>query len=255
MMKAVLILYLFWATIPVVFAGHMNDCVPEGRWYNSYSDRTILVKSGHNYIKIKGLRSRNGWTYFDRRGSQIFVDIYGNTIRRKNDDVFVFTDRFRHTRWTFIYEGHRRSRWDERRYDRDDAYFDFTEDRHLSAADRKYQDDDFDNLNDGYAKAEKYNTLPPSSGKNLVVPISLEGVWTASGIDAKVYVVDTRDGIKVRLSNEKKWYVYNWDKKAGLLLSEDGQSYTLVHDSRLVWRDKTHSKIIYLEKSADTWDD
>lgn len=52
-----------------------------------------------------------------------------------------------------------------------------------------------------------------------------EGLWFDEKTDTYLIVVETRDGIKVRLKDSRLWYSYYRTNQPGSFVSDDGKSY------------------------------
>jgi hypothetical protein len=52
-----------------------------------------------------------------------------------------------------------------------------------------------------------------------------EGLWFDEKTDTYLIVVETRDGIKVRLKDSRLWYSYYLTNQPGTFVSDDGKSY------------------------------
>jgi len=212
-----------------------------GRWYSPYLDRMIRIGSDRGGIKVRGLFYRNKWVKFQYAGRDEFFCGNGDRIIRVSRDRVVFSSANRRTRITLIpweyrhdrYE-HGRTGWRPGRPSDRDISDDFgrDDDRYFEPEDYAGRDNDYgdpDGGHDGY--------------------LDLEGTWMAEGLGRKVYIVDTRDGLKARLQDDSRWYKYFQAKgNSGEYISDDGQKYRWVGQNKLEWSDKSGNKRLVLNR-------
>lgn len=236
-------IYFFFILIllPVFLFAESNQNIVSGKWYNPYIDRQIVILAFRDGIKVKGIHSKNGWTFFDRMGSRIFYDVYGNKIRLFGHDQILYTDRRKKVRLTFILLNSYQNQ-DRQKYNRGHDSNEYYNEDDQRFSDRK---NDFSEQNDHHGKL-----------KNEFEPNDLEGTWKVKDFSKTVYIVETRDGIKARFSDEKKWFTYHrvsYDS-AGFV-SDEGHEYIYNGDGKLIWMDKTKAKKFYLTKISDQFQD
>lgn len=233
--------YFILILFPVFLFAESNQHIVSGKWYNPYIDRQIVVLAFPDGIKVKGIHSKYGWTFFDRRGSGTFYDVYGNKIRLFGHDQILYTDRRKKVRLSFILLNTYKNQ-DRQRYKRGDDKSDY-----YNKYDQKFSDkeDDFSEQNDHNGN-QKYE----------IEPNDLEGTWKVKDFSKTVYIVETRDGIKARFSDEKKWFTYHRSShdSAGFV-SDEGYQYIYTGDGKLIWIDKTQAKKFYLTKISDQFQD
>ena len=88
-----------------------------------------------------------------------------------------------------------------------------------------------------YFLTEPENNRPGIERKpqnNSPVLSGLEGLWYNDSPGIYLVVVETRDGIKARLKDERKWVSYVWQKNEGIYLSDEG-NYYYVKDNTLIY--------------------
>lgn len=236
-MKSVI---LFFSMLMVSFTTIASNSISEGNWYNPHLKRSIYITSYHDGIKVKGIHSRYGSTWFEKCGRNTYCDRYDNYFKVSGRDRLVFYKRDGRVRLTFYptrsNDCEPRSRYD----DRDDDWY--SDDRRY---DDGYGDDDYNSRNRG--KGRVINKRPSYN-------FSPEGTWQSSDFGKKVFIVDTRDGLKARFSDDSKWYIFkNDDKKSGIYLGDKGHRYEYIDDN-LYWIDNVGQRKYKLTKISDAID-
>ena len=69
-----------------------------------------------------------------------------------------------------------------------------------------------------------------------------------------MYIVETRDGIKARFSDELKWYVYLKDSTNSVYIGENEQKY-FIKNGILIWTNANQTMTFYLTKVSDDLED
>jgi hypothetical protein len=198
-----------------------------GLWYNKIANKTIEIKTYLDGIKVVGIHAPNKWTWFDQINKNTYRDKYDNTIKIGSETIKYVAYR-RNIKLTFIKV-------------------------HLSPEKHNYDDQSENDYVDKQPTHTLYNQEITKEKKDNIYPSKLliakdlVGTWQVQDYDKKVYITDTRDGIKARFNNEKKWYSFTSSAAINGFISADGHSYTIV-DGRLVWTDKTGKKKFYLDK-------
>jgi len=226
----ILLPYLFFAN---------NKLSLSGTWYNPFRDMTIQIVDYPDGIKVRGLHSGFRWVYFDMTGSYTFRDVYGNKIKRIDRGHIIYSARNRNERLTFV--------------NMDD--FHIQNDRKL----RKYRYyEDYIDSNQQYDRndndanyLQEYNYQSENRNQKAFFA-DPEGTWKVKEISKNVFIVETRDGIKARFSDESRWYSYTKDLADPFLFkNEKGHTYRLSDDGQLIWNDKENKRRFYLIKISD----
>jgi hypothetical protein len=231
-------------------------------WYNGYLNRTIEIFQYEDGIEVKGLHSNLGYFWFQRRSSHSYFDRYGNKIKLYRTKIIYYSNR-RNSRLTFlpVYDRFdRRNCEDEYRdrgyhdhdyYDRE-RYDDYRRNNNRHGADNTYRKDRKSRPSEANRSYEKRGI---TKNENIVTQDKvsndeIEGTWKVKDLSKKVYIVDTRDGIKARFSDELKWYVYKSKGQENEFIAENGQTYTL-KNGVLIWSNGDLTKTFYMTKISD----
>lgn len=237
-------------------------------WYNGYLNRTIEINRFADGIEVRGLHSRNGSSWFERRSSNSYYDRYENKLKLINNKV-IYYNRRKSSRLTFLPRYSRSqnrhcgndSRYRDMDYhdygDNQDDYYDDRNSNHRNRDNERYSNQQ------GYRDRETNRGLPideyrPNSSntfdKENTNIEEIEGTWQVKDLNKKVYIVETRDGIKARFSDELKWFDYKQGDDKNEFTSENGQKYTL-RNGILTWSNHSRSKIFSLSKVSDDMED
>jgi hypothetical protein len=229
--------YMVLILLPVFLHAEANQLMVSGKWYNPYINRQIEIIVYPDGLKVRGIHSKNRWTYFERSGNRTFRDWYGNRIRFQGLEELLYTSNTRRARLTFfLMHGYQKSRWDKETggyADRD--YYD--------ERDSRYGNDDTD------VNEKKYQNRNQKVDFDIK---DMEGTWKVNDLSKNVFIIETRDGIKARFSDENKWFSYikEPNDSAGFV-SEEGHQYIYSEDGKLIWVDKTNAKKFFLNKISD----
>jgi hypothetical protein len=201
------------------------EAIPDGVWYNSIYNRTLVIETYGNGMNIRGIHSRQGWTWFKRVAKWSYYDDFGNRIKLYPHKV-VYTSYKNNQRLSFF---------------------------------------PVDSKHDGINKRPDYvgnHAEKPKhpqghvikSDGGLIDHDNLEGTWKVEGIDKEVYITETREGIKARFKDARQWYVYEFDPSLRAYISPDGNRYELTGNV-LSWTDKSQRKKFFLYKISDELED
>ena len=217
----ILLCILFIFTLNIQAQSH----VPDGVWYNKYSDRLVQAESTNGGILIKGIHSINRWTYFEYIRPGVYEDSYRNRISFRNPRKWIYQSRTSNRKLTFAQiESRPRATSTIERTDR------------LSY--------DKGTNTDSPAPPLHYQKLP-----------ALEGTWYAESVKSYVYITETRDGLKARLKDSKSWFIYEKnpvDEKE--FITSSGSRYYRMPDGTLVWTSKENNRNLVLVKVSDDFD-
>jgi hypothetical protein len=201
--------------------------IPDGVWYNSVFNRTLVIETYRNGMNIRGIHSRSGWTWFRRVAKWSYYDDYGNKLKIYPHKV-VYTSFKNNQRLTFFPVDSKHDRINRRP----------------------------DNM---YSNAEKPNhhqgrDIGSDNERNRIDTDNLEGTWKVEGIDKEVYITETREGIKARFKDARQWYDYEFSPPLHAYISPDGNRYEL-SGKALTWTDKDMRKKFILYKISDELED
>ena len=245
-MRALITLIVMFITSSFILnANNPHPRSYNGLWHNDYTGKTIEIQAYADGLNIKGLPTYRHWVWFERSSGNTYYDRYGNRIKIQGPYIRFYTHR-RHGRLTFIqlqndrprpsagHDGHKgRERHNE------DDYYD------QSYRNERYNDDD--SYNDDRTYTKELNKAQSYSKPSYNDP---EGTWQVQSPNKKVYITETRDGLKARFSDELKWYTYKLDTSSGNYISENGNRYIFEND-RLLWIDKSGNRKFYMTKISE----
>ena len=221
--------------------------INDGSWYNPYLQRNIFISHHRDGVKIKGIHSRYGWTWFERCGKNSFSDRYENTVKFAGNNRMVYYKRNRRARLTFYPVSDRN--YDHRSGNRHDGGF---------RNNINNNDDDWysDNEPSGYRDYESDNDVEGrgdvSTTRKRRNHINPEGTWQSAEFDRKVYIIDTRDGLKARFIDEHDWYIFKSDEKnKGVFYSDKGHRYECIDENNMLWIDSSGQRRYKLIKISD----
>ena len=243
-MRALFTLIVIFVTFSCILnANNPHPRSYNGLWYNNYTGKTIEIQHYADGLKIKGLPAYRNWARFERNSANTYYDRFGNRIKLQGPNIRYYTNR-RHGRLTFVKiqnDKHRPTNTRDRhhsieRLDDDDYYDAYDRNIRITDQDRYLDDED---VNSSFP-------ITPSRQANNDV----EGTWQVNNPDKKVYITETRDGLKARFSDELKWYVYHLETSSGNYISENGNRYIFEND-RLVWIDKSGNRKFYMTKISE----
>jgi hypothetical protein len=222
---------------------HASQSIKEGSWYNPYLQRNIFISHHRDGVRIKGIHSRYGWTWFERCGKNTFRDRYENTVKFTGSSRMIYFKQNRRARLTF--------------YPVTDRYYDRYGER-PGGTYRNYGDDDWYSEHDrtDYKYEESQNdvegrgsALTSRKHRNLISP---EGTWQSRELNRNVYIIDTRDGLKARFSDEHDWYIFKSDdKNKGVFYSEKGHRYEYIDENNMLWIDSSGQRKYKLIKISE----
>lgn len=233
-------------------------------WYNGYLNKTIEIFQYEDGIEVKGLHSNRGYFWFQRRLSHLYFDRYGNKIKLHRNKIVYYANR-RNSRLTFlpVYDrfDHRNceDEYRDRRYhDHDyydrERYDDYRRNNNRHGADNTHRNDRKsrpNTANRSYAYEKRsISKNDEITYQEQISQDEIEGTWKVKDLSKKVYIVDTRDGIKARFSDELKWYVYKSKGQENEFIAENGQTYTL-KNGVLIWSNADLTKTFYMSKISD----
>lgn len=245
--------------VTMLFALHLgatdNHPRKSERWYSPYLNRQVKIMDDRGGILVKGIFRSNRWTYFEYAGRNEYVSRSGDRLIFARRDVAVFTSRHDRTRLTLVPWSQRKEKYSQphnrpgngRWNDCDQDYYD----------EKEYFDDEYD-YNNNYDRYRQSDHRGSQTGSNSTIPgnrRSIEGTWLAEGTGRKVYILDTRDGLKARLEDDARWYKFYSDQSNdGMYTADQGQTYRWTGQNTLEWTDKEGKKRFILKKISDHLD-
>ena len=213
----------------------------DGIWFHPDLKTNIRAKTYYDGIKVQGIHKRGKWVYFERCGLNSFCDRYDNLIKFRDKNKLVYYNRRSKSKFTFypIHDKIEIRQNEERRDDNYDSYSDL-------------ENYDIKGESDTFSKDRTKNDYP-AKDTQLTSFISPEGTWRVNDPNKTVFIVDTRDGIKARFSDDKSWFIFKNDPiKSGTYISEAGHRYEYIDDNNMVWIDKNGQRKYRLERIKDT---
>jgi hypothetical protein len=236
-------------------------------WYNVYLEKTIEIEYFGNGIKVSGLHYGNNHTWFKRRSSSTYYNRFGGKLKILRNKI-VYYDNRTHSRLTFLPINSRTrsySNTDDCKPSEHDYYdYDssFGHEQHRQSKSSYDNDREQRNRSKNDISSSKQNNLDGNTNSNSYpMPISstvthdqIEGTWQVEDLPKKVYIVDTRDGIKARFSDNLTWYIYKKRTENHLFISENGQKYTL-KNNKLIWSNADNTKSFSMIKISDDLND
>jgi hypothetical protein len=207
------------------FGAQAQYTIPDGVWYNKYSDRLVLAESTSGGILVKGIHAVNRWTFFEYIRQGVYEDSYRNRISFRNPRKWIYQSRTSSRKLTFVQIESRPTA--------------------TSLADRteRLRYDEDKNTN---------KSAPPISYQKLP---ALEGTWYAETIKSYVYITETREGLKARLKDSRSWFIYEKnpiDEKE--FITSSGSKYYRMQDGTLVWTSKENNRNLVLIKISDEFE-
>lgn len=262
--------FVFIIYILSISAVYSNEKITGQRqfWYNGLLNRTIEVQHYTDGIEVKGLHSRHGYSWFQRRSSTSYFDKYGNKLKWSRNKVIYYNQR-RNSRLTFL---PRYDRTQNRDCDYDPIYRDMGQHDYSDNQNHDYEDyipNRSDRKNQRYSKQSKAREHDINRSQSVdnrrsnpsnnfedqyANTTALEGTWKVKDLNKKVYIVETRDGIKARFSDELKWYVYLKDSTNSVYIGENEQKY-FIKNGILIWTNANQTMTFYLTKVSDDLED
>jgi len=84
---------------------------------------------------------------------------------------------------------------------------------------------------------------------------NLEGIWYQAEMGKELILLDNRSGIKLRFRGERNWFYFE-ELNDGVYRDRNGNTYTMLSDSRIRWNDARGYRSYVLEKRSDRidWD-
>lgn len=227
-----------------IFSLSELSATPHEVWYNAYSGITISTEYHTNGMYVRGLYNKNRTTWFKRKSSSTFRDSRGNTILISSDKL-IFTDRKRRSKLTFItltafnnqhsINSQPLSKSNPRMVDNRDY-------------DTSLSNETTRNVNtvQNQGKLE----LVEENTSTSISLISLEGTWSVQNLDKKVYITETRDGLKARFTDSMNWVSYERISGTNDYINPEGEKYTRNQDN-LIWHYSSGQKIFILTKISN----
>jgi hypothetical protein len=235
--------YIALLILPFGTNAERSAVLTSGYWYNPFSNRQIEIVSYPDGIKVNGIHNKFGWSWFDKIGSSTYRDVFGNKIRQTAKYELIYTNRNKSERLTF--------RWFKtvNGYDRSYPY------RHAddeAAADDYYSPkaEDAKSNYGQYKAGDKQDLINSKNGSGSGF-LRMEGTWQVNDLSKKVFIAETREGIKARFIDESKWFVFTKQGLENIFVSESGHQYELFATGELVWSDKERKRKFYLSKISD----
>ncbi len=216
-------------------------------WYNGYLEKTIEIAYFGNGIKVFGLHFGNNHTWFKRRSSSAYYNRYGGKIKILRNKI-VYYDNRTHSRLTFIPIKSRMRSYSNTNDCQPNEYDCYDHDRRFGDEHHSQRNRC---KNDISSPKQNNHRMPISS---TVTHDQIVGIWQVQDLPKKVYIVDTRDGIKARFSDNLTWYIYKKSTENHLFISENGQKYTL-KNNKLIWSNADNSSSFSMIKVSDDLDD
>ncbi len=226
---------IFWFVIGIshLYAG------PIEVWHNTHTGITIYTEYFNNGMEVKGLYQKNNIAWFKRQRNNVFKDNKGNSIRLINDQL-VFSDRRNRAKLTFL----------------------SIPQQHTSTVQNPDLNSDSNKQHSSTIQDNKTTIKPSSVSKKSdkeIIPIKdinhdkMEGTWAVKGMDKKVFITETREGIKARFTDELNWFTYTQVEGSFTFINEN-EAYYIKENDALIWKDKT-GKTFSLYKTSDTLED
>jgi hypothetical protein len=225
MKSTIRLLILLFVLFNFTFNTQAQSNIPDGVWYNKYSDRLVLAESTNGGILVKGIHASNRWTFYNYIRPGVYEDSYRNRISFRNPRKWIYKSRTNSRKLTFVQIERRPAatpladRTERRTYD-----------------------------------ADKNTDRPAPPVNNQKLP-ALEGTWYAEAMKSYVYITETRDGLKARLKDSTSWYIYEInpidDKE---FITSSGSRYYRMQDGTLVWTSKENNRNLILVKVSDDFD-
>lgn len=236
------ILQIFFSALLMLTGSIYLDAAARETWYNPYTGITISTQYRPNGMYVTGLYKIDSKNWFKRIKKYKFRDNNGNELTI-NQDKLVYTARRNRARLTF--------------YTTDRDY------KHKPA----YQRGDYENINNnekdfGYlydtnknpGVSQNYGQDAAIQAESVPASVSsimhVEGTWSVKNIAQKVYVTETREGIKARFTDNMKWTDYNKIPDTNTYQDAHGNIYTLDKEN-LIWHDKSGQKTFILTKISN----
>lgn len=231
--------------LPIIFTLFSFASLIAGQkeaWYNPYTGITIYAEYYNNGIHVKGLHQINQVTWFKRKGNSTFKDVKGNTIQLKKD-ILIYKARNKKAKLTFI----PLAEWQN----------------HPKSPQKTYQSNNFSSINDDRnnnglikgpddkeMKIKSVHTTDHQSSLNDISATKLEGTWAVQNLDKKVYIVETRTGIKARFTDNLKWYEYDKIPNSDTYINKANEKYILDNNT-LIWYSKDNQNTFVMYKKSN----
>lgn len=214
-----------------LFSNHRYDFL-EGKYFNTTYDVDIKVKSTRNGIKVKGLPGRRGYVHFNERRRGIFLEKQGPSIISfygRNEVEFKRSRRSRSI--SFYRNGYNRHNYG-------------THDYNYYRNENRRQPSDL--------RRQRRNVVPRNnpefdSGNNLQIE-SIVGEWYSNELRKLVIIERDGQGIRARLSGDKKWTEY-MPSSQGTFTDKRGNIYRLNSSDQLIWKDSNGNNSYTLFRS------
>lgn len=179
-------------------------------WFNEFSGKYIEVIRYSNGMKIKGLPYMPGFIWFKRSSKTTFYNSRRDRVIFSQGRI-IYSDRKRSGKLTYV---------------------------PVKPEATKIFMAELESINQNNINKSQ---VPLNTITNL------EGTWDVSNIDKKVYIVNTRDGIRARFTDDLNWTNYTYDAMTLRYLSQAGHYYYLENDV-LIWSDAQNSRKFYMHK-------
>lgn len=232
--------YFLFSLMMTIFSLSDVSATPHETWYNSYTGITISTEYHANGMYVRGLYNKNRTSWFKRKSSSTFRDSRGNMIVISSDKL-IFTDRKRRSKLTFItLTAHNNNRTiNSQPLSNNNPRMD-------NKASLSYENNGNNNAVQNQEKLELVEENTPTSNSL----IRLEGTWSVQNLDKKVYITETRDGIKARFTDSMNWVSYERISGTSDYINQEGEKYTRNQDN-LIWHYNSGQKIFILTKISD----
>lgn len=235
--------YFLLSLIMTIFSLSELSATPHEVWYNAYSGITISTEYHTNGMYVRGLYSKNTTSWFKRKSSTTFRDSRGNIIVISSDNL-IFTDRKRRSKLTFVtLTAYRNKRAVNSQSLSNNPRID------SERINSTLSSNEVSGINSTAENQEKLELVKEHSS-TLNSLISLEGTWSVQNLDKKVYITETRDGIKARFTDSMNWISYERISGTSDYINQEGEKYTL-NQNNLIWHYKDGQKIFILTKMAN----
>ena len=236
--------YFLFSLMMTIFSLSDVSATPHETWYNSYTGITISTEYHTNGMYVRGLYNNNTTSWFKRKSSSTFRDSRGNTILISSDKL-IFTDRKRRSKLTFI------------------TLNAFNSQRSINSQSLSKSNPRMDDNRDYDTSLSNETTRNVSTVQNqgklelvhentptTISLISLEGTWSVQNLDKKVFITETRDGLKARFTDSMNWFTYERISGTNDYINLEGEKYTRDQNT-LIWHYKSGQKIFILTKISD----
>ncbi len=209
-----------------IFAHNLDNLDLSGYWYSQHLSSSIKIKDKENVLLVKGLNGTNATQVFGRINAKTYEDKRGNRFIIDHCDAIFFISRRNHYPKKVFFEKIGR------------AYNDLNDRSHYKQ--HSYFEDDFENFDENnYGKPQSHtNSNEYQNGRSnwLNYEEKISGTWRTEKGNMSIVIIDTRDGLKAKLTGTTKWvsYVQNI-RKPYEFVDDNGNKYVFNEDLKATW--------------------